>query len=44
MINAQLPKGGGGKIPNYSDVNVNAASGLILNPSFTRALCAYPYE
>lgn len=43
LLNAQLPKVNG-KIPNYADVNVNAASGLILNPSFTKVLCAYPHE
>ena len=44
MINAMMPKEGGNRIPNYVDVNVNAASGFILNPSFTKVLCEYPHE
>jgi len=43
ILNARLPKSGG-QIPNYSQVNVNAAAGLVLNPAFTRVLCAYPYD
>lgn len=43
MINSMLPKVNG-MIPNYSLINVNAAAGLVLNPSFTRTLCSYPYE
>ena len=43
MVNAKMPKVNG-KIPNYQDINVNAAAGLVLNPSFTRTLCSYPFE
>lgn len=44
ILNARLPKAVSGKIPNYSDVNVNAAAGFILNPSFTTLLCAFPHD
>ena len=43
MINAKLPRVNG-KIPTYINVNVNAASGFIFNPAFTKILCAYPYD
>ena len=34
----------GNHVPTYVDVNVNAASGFILNPSFSRILCEYPHD
>ena len=43
LINGRMPKVAG-KMPTYIDVDVNAASGFILNPAFTRILCAYPSD
>ena len=43
LINGRLPKVAG-KMPTYVDVDVNAASGFVLNPSFTKVLCAYPAD
>ena len=43
LINARLPKVAN-KMPTYVDVDVNAASGFIMNPSFTKVLCGYPAD
>ena len=43
LINVKLPKRNG-KMPIYTDVDINAASGFVLNPAFSRIMCAYPQD
>jgi len=43
LIHKDLPRVNG-KMPIYTDTNVNAASGFVFNPSFTSVLCGYPFD